>query len=169
MLENHTGLPRVWWWRPKCGDSVKITLPVTRSISSRQALGLRKSLSEKFRSGHSELRVGSQAVELLRVLFQSAGGRLPEAGWNLVKRPAPGLWHFEVSEDEEYEQQHDEDDEHVGAAQFLRRDVRRKTIIPSSLRGSVIKWSDSEDGWTNSFVSEAESKTKTFLFHSTFW
>jgi len=69
----------------------------------------------------SELRVGSQAVELLRrVLLHSAAGRPAEAGRDLVKRPTLGLRHFEEGEDEEQEQQHGEDDEHVGAAQLLR-------------------------------------------------
>lgn len=71
---------------------------------------------------HSELGVGPQTVELLRrVLLPAGGGRLAEAGGDLVKRSALGLRHFEVSEDEEKEQQYSEDDEDVGAAQLLRR------------------------------------------------
>lgn len=67
----------------------------------------------------SELRIGSQAVELLRRVLFSRGSRLAEAGRDLVERPALGLWHFEVGEDEEHEQQHGEDDKYVGAAQLL--------------------------------------------------
>lgn len=88
------------------------------SISS-PLLGLKKSLFE-VKISHSERRICSQAVELLRrVLFSSGGSRLAETGRDLVKRPALGLWNFEVGEDEEKEQQHSEDDKHVGAAQFL--------------------------------------------------
>lgn len=69
---------------------------------------------------HSELRVSPKAVELLRrVLLPTGGGRLAEAGGDLVKRSALGLRHFEVGEDEEQEQQHSKDDEDVGAAQLL--------------------------------------------------
>lgn len=70
---------------------------------------------KKFTNSFSELRIGPQAVELLRRVFLSSHhGRLAEAGSDIVKRPALGLWHFEVGEDEEYEQQHDEDDVHIG-------------------------------------------------------
>lgn len=68
----------------------------------------------------SELRIGSQAVELLRrVLFSTRDGRLAEAGGDLVKRPALGLGDFEVGENEEEEQQHGEDDKYVRATQLL--------------------------------------------------
>lgn len=68
----------------------------------------------------SELRVSSQAVELIwRVLLPSGGGRLTESGSDLVECPALGLRHFEVGEDKEQEQQHSEDDEDVGAALLL--------------------------------------------------
>lgn len=71
--------------------------------------------------GRSELRVGAQAVELVRGVFlPSSGGRLTESGGDLVERPALRLRYFEVGEDEEEEQQHGEDDEDVGAAHFLR-------------------------------------------------
>lgn len=76
------------------------------------------------------MRVSSQAVDLLRrVLFPSGGSRLAEAGGDLVERPALGLRHFEVGEDEEHEQKHSEDDEHVRAARLLWREIRNEAII----------------------------------------
>lgn len=76
---------------------------------------------------HSELRVGAQAVELLgRVLFSTCGCCLPETRRDFVERPALGLWHFEVGEDEEQEQQHGEDDEDIRATQLLWRGVTEK-------------------------------------------
>lgn len=54
------------------------------------------------------------------MLLPSGGGRLAESGSDLVKCPALRLRHFEVGEDEEEEQQHDEYDEDVRAAHFLR-------------------------------------------------
>lgn len=92
-------------------------------------MDLQKSLIE-VKNSHSELRISSQAVELLwRVLFSSGGSRLAEAGRDLIKRPALGLRHFEIGEDEEQEQQHSEDDKHVGAAQLLWRNIGGETII----------------------------------------
>lgn len=68
----------------------------------------------------SELRVSSQAVELIwRMLLPSGGGCLTESGSDLVERPALGLRYFEVREDKEQEQQHSEDDEDVGATLLL--------------------------------------------------
>lgn len=82
------------------------------------ALGLQRVLKEKFVS--LELRVGSQAVELLGiVLFSSPAGCLTESGSDVVERPPPCLWHFEVGEDEEEEQEHDEDNKDVGTTQLL--------------------------------------------------
>lgn len=66
------------------------------------------------------------------MLLCSADSRLAEAGWDLVKRPALGLRHFEVGEDEEHEQQHSEDDKYIGATQHLWRDAKEETIIQSS-------------------------------------
>lgn len=63
------------------------------------------------------------------MLFSSGGSCLAEARGDLVERSAPGLRHFEVGEDEEQEQQHSEDDEHVGAAQLLWREIRGEAII----------------------------------------
>lgn len=77
--------------------------------------------------GRSELGVGSQAVELVRGVFLPSGGsRLTEPGGDLVECPALRLWYFEVGEDEEKEQQHNEDDEDVGAARFLRGSDERE-------------------------------------------
>lgn len=68
----------------------------------------------------SELGVGTHAVEVIgRILL--AAGRLAEAGGDLVERAALGLGHLEVSEDEEAQQQHSEDDEDVRSAQLLQR------------------------------------------------
>lgn len=72
-----------------------------------------------FANVDSELRVRSQAVQLLWVFKCSPTGRLTEACSDVVERPASGLWHFEEREDEEHEQQDGKDDKHVGTAKFL--------------------------------------------------
>lgn len=67
-----------------------------------------------------ELRVSSQAVELLWIEFLSSpAGSLTESGSDVVKRSPLCLWHFEVGEYEEQEQQHSEDNEDIGTTQLL--------------------------------------------------
>lgn len=64
------------------------------------------------------------------MVLLSAGSRcLAEASCDLVKRPAPGLRHFEVGEDEEEDQQDSEDDEDVGATHLLWRGTRGETTV----------------------------------------
>ena len=71
--------------------------------------------------GTSHLGISSQGVEqLLRCLVTLACSSLPEAGSNLIEGPAFCLGNFEVGEDEEQNQEHGEDDEDVGSAQFLK-------------------------------------------------
>lgn len=118
---------------PKCGDKsekdstkgcIYSSLVVDRCWF---LLGLKTVSFGSESGGHSELRVGAQAVELVRgVLLPSGGGRLTESGSDLVKCPALRLRHFEVREDEEEEQQHGEYDEDVGAAHFLRGSDERE-------------------------------------------
>lgn len=71
--------------------------------------------------GASHLGIGPQGVEeLLGCLVTLAGSRLPEAGSNLIEGPAFGLRNFEVSEDEEKNEERGEDDEDVRPAQLLK-------------------------------------------------
>lgn len=122
-----------WRRRLKCGDRVKIVLQwirrLLRGAPVRVAPRPARVCLKKFTSSSSELRIGPQAGELLRRVFLcSHHGCLAEAGSDIVKRPALGLRHFEVGEDEEYEQQHDEDDEHIGTAQLLRKHSGAKQL-----------------------------------------
>lgn len=73
--------------------------------------------------GASHLGISPQRVEeLLRCLVALASSPLSEAGSNLVEGPAFSLGDFEVGKDEEQNQEHGEDDEHIGTAQLLERD-----------------------------------------------
>lgn len=82
-------------------------------------------LGDKINNSHSELRISSQAVELLRgVLFPTCGGCLSETSCDFIKCSPLGLWHFKVGEHEEQQQKHGENDEDVRATQRLWRDMR---------------------------------------------
>lgn len=115
-----TMTPEMWRQTENCSTSESVGFYVANLSSSPSARKKKKEFVRKFTDSVSELGIGPQAVELLRRrFFCSRNGRLAEAGSDIIKRPAFGLWHSEVGEDEEYEQQHDEDDKHVGTAELL--------------------------------------------------
>lgn len=74
--------------------------------------------------------IPSEGVELFRgrIFVSTLTSRLAEACCNLIKGAALGLWHLEVSEDKEAEQQNCEDDEDVGATELLQGHQRQNMI-----------------------------------------
>lgn len=68
-----------------------------------------------------------EGVELVRgrVLVSTLTSWLAEARCNLIKGAALCLWHLEVGEDKEAEQQDGEDDEDVRATELLQAHQRQ--------------------------------------------
>lgn len=80
-----------------------------------------------------------EGVELFRgrVLVSSMTGCLAEACGDLIKGAALSLWHLEVGEGEEAEQQDGEDDEDVWATELLR-DIQGKIYFFTELWAPAI-------------------------------
>ena len=101
-------------------EGLSSPLPRLSSRLRGEVMGGRGDGGEIAEGGGSERGVGPKAVELIRGVFLPPASRLAEAGGDLVEGAALGLRDLEVGEDEEAQQEHCEDDEHVGATQVLQ-------------------------------------------------
>ena len=76
------------------------------------------------------VQLGARLVQAQVQVHVHHGRRvLLEIGSDLVKRLAPRLWHPEESEEDEEEDEHCENQEHVRAANVLRRNKEINTEV----------------------------------------